>query len=102
MAKKVIVFDLDGVICEEIKPYRKAKVRKEVKEKLNQLAKDNKIIIYTSRRKKDEKLTKQWLKENKIQYHKLVLGKPKGDLYVDDKGIGVEEWLKQFCVIQED
>lgn len=88
MAKKSfsIVFDLDGVLCEETKPYSKAKPIEEGIYLLNFFKrKGYKIIIYTSRRKKDEKLTKQWLKKYQIKYDKLIFNKPKADLYIDDK-----------------
>jgi hypothetical protein len=32
-------------------------------------------------------LTKSQLEEWGVKYHELVLGKPSGDIYIDDKGI---------------
>lgn len=53
------------------------------------------IIIYTARgmatfkdawkaKEAYESLTVKWLKDNGVKYHTLVMGKPSGDVYVDD------------------
>lgn len=81
-----VCFDLDGVLCEETKPYRKAKPIWKGIHLLNDFKKRKyKIIIYTSRRERDKKLTKEWLKKYKIKYDKLIFNKPKANFYIDDK-----------------
>lgn len=84
-----IVIDMDGVICEETKPYKKAKPIVGVQEKINHwmLYMGYTIVIHTSRRERDRKLTVNWLKEHGVLYDKLIMGKPKGDMYIDDKAI---------------
>ena len=37
-------------------------------------------------------MTTAWLKKNGIKYHQLVLGKPVGDVWIDDRAINFENW----------
>ena len=98
MKKKIICFDLDNVICLTKKNnYKKSKPIPENIKVINQLyEKGNYIKIFTARFmgrsnqntslaiKKGYKLTTNQLKEWKVKYHKLILGKPSFDLYIDD------------------
>lgn len=91
-------FDLDGTLTKQpkieyfskeylmnIEPY------KEIIDKVNELYNDGHIIIiHTARRKNIKKITKRWLKENNVKYHKLIMEKPGADCYVDDKGMSPE------------
>ena len=38
-------------------------------------------------------LTKKQLKEWGVKYHDLFLGKPSGDIYIDDKGVDDESFF---------
>ena len=40
-----------------------------------------------------EQLTKNQLETWGVKYHKLFMGKPSGDLYVDDKGVKDEHFF---------
>ena len=40
-----------------------------------------------------ENLTQKQLQEWGVKYHELFMGKPCGDLYIDDKGIKDEEFF---------
>ena len=85
----VLVIDIDGVLCEETKPYARAKVIDGAADALAfwETCMNYTIILHTSRREQDRKLTVKWLKDNNIIYNKLVMGKPKGDVYIDDKAL---------------
>ena len=37
-------------------------------------------------------MTKSWLAKNKIKYDQLVLGKPVGDYWIDDRAINFKNW----------
>jgi hypothetical protein len=94
------VFDIDGTICSMTGgnygfaiPFLKRI------EKINSLYEDGNIIIfYTARgmgRSNNDRdiacgqfynMTKKQLGSWGVKYHKLFLGKPAGDLYIDDKG----------------
>ena len=100
MKKKVICFDLDGVICNNTwGNYKLAKPIKKNIKYINLLSEKFKIIIFTSRfmgRNKDNsmkankqgyKYTHRQLSKWKVKFDKLILGKPSYDLIIDDKAI---------------
>jgi len=47
------------------------------------------IVLHTSRWSKDEDVTLQWLGRFKVPFDELVMGKPSGDLYIDDRNFPV-------------
>ena len=113
MKKKIICFDLDNVICTTKKNYySKSTPKKDVIKLINKLYyKKYKIIIFTARgmgtfkaklkiiEKKYRKLTEKQLKDWNVNYHKLILGKPSYDIYIDDKNYGFKKnWFKNFKV----
>lgn len=97
MARYII--DLDGVICKDEgslpDTYMNAKPIEKNIEKINKLKKQgNVIIIHSGRHWGLYDLTKKWLKKNKVKYDQLILGKPPGDYYIDDKAINVKDFEK--------
>jgi len=106
------VFDIDGTICSLTNgEYNKAVPIKERIEKINSLYEEgNKIIFHTARgmgRFKNNislaeaefwSLTHEQLTNWGVKFHALYLGKPAGDIYVDDKGSKDEEFFKnELC-----
>lgn len=106
---KTYAVDLDGVIADTVpgkfaptvtseevtEVYRAARPNVEVINRVNKLYDEgNVIIIHTARYLEDEDLTKTWLAEYGVRFHRLVLGKPKADYYVDDKGLSVGDFKK--------
>lgn len=90
-----IIIDLDGTICTEEKTFEhfKAKPMLGVREALVSLKnKGHKIIIYTGRCWGEYELTKNWLERHEITYDLLILGKPIGDLWIDDRAIKYNTW----------
>lgn len=96
------VFDIDGTICDkkELDDYDKSYPLLERIRKINKLYDEgNMVVFFTARgmgRHRDNaqlaiqefySLTENQLNEWGVKYHQLILGKPSGDLYVDDKGI---------------
>jgi capsule biosynthesis phosphatase len=96
------VFDIDGTICTQLEEgrYDRSVPIKERIEKINKLFEDgHEITFYTARGmgrfqgnvakvySEFFSLTENQLKEWGVKYHQLVLGKPAGDYYIDDKGI---------------
>ena len=62
-------------------------------EEVNKLFKEgNRIDLYTSRFgiEDDVEVTKQWLKENGVNYTTLTFGKPHYDFILDDKALRVK------------
>jgi uncharacterized HAD superfamily protein len=91
----IYAVDLDGTLTiEEVhwENYLKAKPDAEAISKINKLyMDDNKIIIHTARPYSDWKVTVQWLRENFVCYHCLVMGKLRADYYVDNSARRVDE-----------
>ena len=109
---KIICFDIDNVICKTNSnhDYKKSKPKKKVIKFINELFSLGYIIkIYTARymgrnnedylnvKKKYFETTKQQLNGWGLNYHKLYMGKPNFDLFVDDKALNfTNEWPKQL------
>ena len=93
----IYLFDLDGTICEEDGDFENFTTEKDwhnyytickpIKDtiiKVRKLFLDNHtIIIWTARWDKDFAVTKEWLERNLVPFHKLIMDKPMGDIYVD-------------------
>ncbi len=93
-------FDIDGTLCSNTEgAYESAEPFAHVIARVNDLFKaGHQIILYTARgsttgidwRPVTEKQLTAW----GVLYHRLVLGKPTADIYVDDKAVAVHDWLK--------
>ena len=106
------VFDIDGTICTKTDgDYEEAKPIQERIDVVNKLYDEGNIIyLYTARgmgRSKNSQvfaerilknLTMQQLFDWGVKYHGLFMGKPSGDIYIDDKGVKDEEFFKnEIC-----
>jgi hypothetical protein len=101
------VFDIDGTICTLTDgEYGKAKPLKQRIEKINKLYEEgNTIVFHTARGmgRTDNNalmahrlffyLTETQLEDWGVKYHNLFMGKPSGDLYIDDKGVKDEDYF---------
>lgn len=100
------VFDIDGTICHK-KPeqsYADSLPYLDRIDIVNSLFDAGHIITFNTARgmgssnntdsTKWHSLTLQQLKEWGVKYHNLFMGKPSGDLYIDDKGIRDEEFFR--------
>ena len=106
---KTYVIDIDGTICTNGDcsscKYEGSTPIKERIEKINQLYDEGHIIKYFTARgmgryNDDEKakekfyaLTKMQLEIWGCKFHDLILGKPSGDIYIDDKGINADDFF---------
>lgn len=107
MDKVTYVFDIDGTICTNSGPhYENSSPFRDRIEKINKLYKDGNTIFFLTARgmgrhdnnqnKAIEELyefTKKQLTSWGVKYHQLFLGKPQGDIYIDDKGINDEDFF---------
>ncbi len=97
----IVCFDIDGTICSNTEgEYEKAEVRPEVVAILNRLYDEgNTIYLYTARGSTTgidwRNLTEDQLKSWGVRFHRVFFGKPTADLYVDDKCVNVNDWLKK-------
>jgi hypothetical protein len=101
------VFDIDGTICTNSSPdYDLAEPFADRITKINDLYDAGHTIIFLTARGMGRynndshlahsdffDLTEAQLKAWGVRYHQLFLGKPSGDIYVDDKGIKDEEFF---------
>lgn len=95
------LFDIDGTICYTIKgDYKNSKPMNKRIEKINKLYKEgNEIIFFTAtgmnrndgsvHKCYDQfcELTLKQLREWKVKFDILIMGKPSADFYIDDKGV---------------
>jgi len=102
---KIICFDLDGTICTEERTFRKqyAKPHKQIVELINKLYDEgHHIIIFTGRNSLEWQATRDWLLENNVKYHQLIMNKPFFDYYICDRAIcfdhpkGIEEIYRKI------
>jgi histidinol phosphatase-like enzyme len=98
--KKTYVIDIDGTICtQEGANYEIAAPINSMIDKANKLFEaGNEIIYFTARGSKTgidwKLLTESQLTAWGVKYHKLILGKPYGDYYIDDKAIPIHDFLE--------
>ena len=94
------VVDIDGVICSNTYgKYNKAKPYKKIIKKINKMYYNHNTIVYFTARGSTTginwtKLTKKQLKEWGCKYHKLIMGKPEGNFYIDDRAINSKDFFK--------
>ena len=108
---KTFAFDIDGVICKTVNGnYDEALPNMKAIEKINTIySKGNRVIIITARymgRTNNnikeaqeigyEKTFKQ-LKDWGLNFHKLFMGKPSYDIFIDDKAYNYnEDWIQKI------
>ncbi len=105
---KTYVIDIDGTICdwEPGRDYTLSNPFPERIKVINKLYDEGHTIKYFTARGmgryagRTEKaietfysITESQLERWGCKYHKLILGKPSGDHYIDDKGIGANEFF---------
>jgi hypothetical protein len=94
-------FDIDGTLCTNTEgTYDQAQPYPDRIARVNTLYEaGHKIFLYTARGSTTgiswEKLTREQLKSWGVKYHEVYFGKPTANIYVDDKGISLKEWLDQ-------
>ena len=99
-----IVIDLDGTICREMRQFSRplAEPIPGAVETVNELYdRGDTIIIYSARTWAEYEVTVDWLRRHGVKYHQLMLGKPEGDLWIDDRSVnprdmGWDEIRKQL------
>ena len=106
---KTYVIDIDGTICDwqAGRDYTLAKPFPErIKQNNNLYVKGNTIKYFTARGmgrfagRPDKAIeafytiTESQLDRWGCKYHQLILGKPSGDCYIDDKGVDANEFFK--------
>lgn len=102
------VFDIDGTICVTTDSnYQESKPIKERIQQINDLHDNGHMIVFHTARgmgRTDDnileayelffEMTADQLEQWGVKYHRLFLGKPSGDLYIDDKGMRDSDYFK--------
>ena len=99
-----IIIDIDGTICTEEKTYSRslAKPLRDAVSSVNALYdKGHTIIFYTARTWMEFEMTTHWLKKNGFKYHQLVMGKPIGDIWIDDRALPFTNWEEVVLKLNE-
>ena len=92
-----IIIDLDGTICREMRQFSRplAEPLPGAVETVVMLCgavnelydRGNTIIIYSARTWAEYEVTVDWLRRHGVKYHQLMMGKPVGDVWIDDRSI---------------
>jgi uncharacterized HAD superfamily protein len=83
MEKYILLIDIDGTICEDIKNedshlYASARPIEGALKRCNEwYEKGAQIHFFTARESKDREVTECWLKYEGFMYHSLVMDKPR-------------------------
>lgn len=114
LTNKTIFFDIDNTICStKGSDYKNSKPKKKMIKLVNKLYERNKIIFYTSRymgRFKSNKtkvlskynLTLKQLKNWNVKFDKLIMCKPRYDIFIDDKVFNNKEnFVKKLLIKYE-
>ena len=106
----IYIFDIDGTICTltDGNYFFAEPIKSRITVINNLFQEGNEIIFFTARgmksskndvnnaKKEWEQLTRRQLDDWGVSYHKLILGKPAADLYIDDKGINDKLFFRNF------
>lgn len=90
-----LIIDLDGTICTEEKQFSRSMAKPIVGaiEALNKFKLlGYTIIIYSSRTWMEYEMTVDWLNKNNVIFDQLILGKPQGDFWIDDRALQFKNW----------
>lgn len=86
----IYAIDIDGTLTIETEGWDYAKRTPNFQRiaGVNKLiAEGHEVVLYTARFEEDREVTKIWLADNGVKYHRLILGKPQYDFYIDDKAL---------------
>jgi uncharacterized HAD superfamily protein len=87
VSMKKIFVDIDGVLTHETEGwnYSERTPRTDMIQYINDLAETNHITLFTARFECDREDTIEWLKQNGVVYHDLIMDKPQYDILIDDR-----------------
>lgn len=98
----IYYIDIDDTICKSGSPsdYSTAVPIDKAIKKVNDLYDSgHEIVFWTARGSGTgidwREVTESQLKEWGVKYHKLLLGKPVYDFFIDDKNINAKDWLNE-------
>jgi SAM-dependent methyltransferase len=96
----IYCFDIDGVVCTNTwGEYEQAEPFRDTIQRINSLhAEGHRIVLATARGTTTgidwRPVTELQLAEWGVAYDELHFGKPQADVYVDDRGLSLDEWRR--------
>lgn len=116
LENKVILVDIDGTVCEDIKNedshlYSTAKLYPDSLDIINKWYDNGNIItFFTAREEKDREVTEKWLNSNGFKYHGLIMNKPRCNdeqeyMWIDNRkvrGVTYKETWDNLKVVNKD
>jgi uncharacterized HAD superfamily protein len=113
---KVILVDIDGTICEDIKNedshlYSTAEIYTDSLKIINKwFDEGNVITFFTAREEKDRDVTEKWLDEKGFKYHGLIMNKPRCTddqeyMWIDNRkirGVTYKETWDDLKIVNKD
>jgi len=94
LKERTVAVDIDGVLTKETGGHDyeyRTSVFGAIK-KVNALVFSGyKVVLFSSRYEQDREVTLQWLEQNNVLFHELILGKPQYNYMVDDRSANLYE-----------
>ena len=90
-----LIVDIDGTICSEERQFSRsmASPLENAVEAIARLkAEGHTISLYSSRTWAEYDMTVDGLTRHGVEYDQLILGKPVGDFWIDDRAIEFTSW----------
>ena len=103
----IYCFDVDGVLCTNTwGDYERAEPVARVIAQVNRLHQEgHEILLYTARGATSgidwRAVTERQLSAWGVRYHKLFLGKPTADVYIDDRAYNLADWVESGFTLPE-
>lgn len=100
---RILIVDIDGVLAIEQCniPLEERAVVEGAQDAIRRLKqKGYRIILCTSRFRSQKAATIEWLERNNISFDCIVFGKPRGILYIDDRGYRFRGWERFFNEVE--
>ena len=98
-----LIIDIDGTICTEEKQFSRAlaKPLEGAVDAIKRLKSEgHTVILYSARTWAEYEMTVDWLNNYHIPYDQLILGKPQGDVWIDDRAYRFSTWSKILEVLK--
>lgn len=97
--KKILIIDIDGVLAIEQHnlPLEERLIIDGTQDAIKLLQQNGyKIVLCTSRSRSQKGATIKWLEKCNIPFDDIIFEKPRGSLYIDDRGYRFKGWNKFF------
>lgn len=110
MLKKNYIFDIDGVVCEDIPNEHwdlmpSAAEVEGAKDRINKLYDEgHSITFFTARTMALSDITEKWLDKHGFKYNYVIYGKPRGGnyRYIDDKEVEATRFTGDWSFLDKE